>query len=252
MRTILLLSMLLLIGCDDEESCQEVGPISIRIHNLSAYEIVDFNYDNIQTFNSIMPGETTEYMHVADANDLPWRVDMTVNGRDICRRLIDGFGLNILDDGCYTYLHHVYEFGEDKIISGGKVYNNNELVDLNPMNNFCVELEKSDCNPEPNKANVRLRNSTAFDFCNVIMEINNQENAIFGNLAPGDSTCYISFESLKEYPLQCKFNLADEAFIIENPSLHERLEELEVGFYTYNITIIEPHTKLGDIKLSYD
>ncbi len=248
-----LLLMLLLFGCgkdSNDNSCQEDGPINIRIHNLSAYEVIDFNYDNIQTFNSILPGETTEYMQLENANDVPWHLGMVVNGNNISTQLIDNLGLNALKEGCYTYLHYVVEYGEGEIWTGGKVYNNNELVDFNPINNDCVELEKSDCNSESNKTNVRLKNSTAFDFCNVEMKINTQENAIFGNLASGEITCYISFESLKQYPLQCKFTLADEDFIIENPTYHERLEDLSVGFYTYNLTIINPITKLGEIQMS--
>ena len=61
---------------------------------------------------------------------------------------------------------------------------------------------------------------------------------------------YLSFDSLKKYPLECKFNLGDEEFIIENPTDHGRLEDLSDGFYTYNITIIRPYTKFGDIQLS--
>ena len=247
--------MLLLISCGknfNENSCQEDGPINIKIHNLSAYEIIDFNYDNIQTFNSILPGETTEYFQTENANNVPWRLDMIINGRNISRQLIDDVGLEVLEDGCYTYLLYAVEYDEGAIWMGGQIYNNNELVDFNPINNDCVELEKSDCISESNKANVRLKNSTAFDFCNVEMKINNQENAIFGNLASGETTCYISFESLKQYPLHCKFTLADEDFIIENPTYHARLEDLSAGFYTYNITIIKPISKLGDIQMSID
>ena len=58
------------------------------------------------------------------------------------------------------------------------------------------------------------------------LKVNNQENASFGNLESGETTCYISFESLKQYPLQCKFILSDEEFIIENPTYHERLDDL--------------------------
>jgi len=255
--SILILIILLLFGCGkdsdiNEQSCQEDGPINIRIHNLSAYEIINFTYENIQTFNSIKPGETTPYMQLENANDVPWLLDMEIKGKKISRQLIDGLGLTALNEGCYTYLHYAVEFGEGELSTGGKVYDNNELVDFDPINNECVELEKSDCNSEANKANIRLKNATAFDFCNVEIKINNQENAIFGNLTSGETTCYISFESLKRYPLECKFNLADEEFIIENPTYHERLEDLSAGFYTYNIMIIRPNTKLGDIQMSND
>ena len=245
--------ILLLFGCgkDSYQPCQEEGPINIRIHNISAFEVIDFNYDNIQTFNSILPGETTPYMQIERANDIPWVVDMVINGKNIIWGQIDPIGLNALEDGCYTYLHFAVEYGEGEIFAAGKAYNNNLLFDFNPMNNYCVELEKSDCNPVSSKANVRLKNNTAFDFCNVEMKINTQENAIFGNLASGDTTCYISFESLKEYPLQCKFTLGDEDFIIENPTYHERLDDLTAGFYTYNITIVNPITKWGEICLLY-
>ncbi|MDA8693286.1 hypothetical protein N9L92_04420 [Saprospiraceae bacterium] len=255
----LLLMITLLIGCgkestNNDQSCQEDGPkkINIRIQNISAFEVVDFNYDNIQTFSSIMPGETTSYMQLETANDVPWRRDMIINGQEYVQQLIDGLGLIALDEGCYTYLHYSVEYGEGELFPGGSVYSNSDLADFDPINEDCVELEKSDCNPDSTKANIRLKNATAFDFCNVDMKLNNQENSIFGNLASGETTCYISIESLKQYPLQCNFILGDEEFIIENPTYHERLEDLSAGFYTYNIYIIGPHNKFGDIQMSID
>ena len=191
-------------------------------------------------------------MHFENANDVPSTIEMEVEGENIKKILTDNLGLKSLKKGCYTYLHYSFEFGEGEFWTNGKVYANNELTDIDPSNNECVEMDISSCNPEPSKANIRLKNSTAFDFCNVEMDINSQENALFGNLASGESTCYIAFESLKRYPLQCRFMLGDEEFIIENPTFHERLDELSAGFYTYNITIINPSTKFGDIQLSND
>ncbi len=255
----LILVLLLLIGCgrdadEIDQSCQDDGPntVNIRILNLSAFEIIDFNYDNIQTFNSILPGEFTPYMQLETANNVPWSLEMVINGHSIMQRLIDGIGLVELDEACYTFHFFAVETEEGEFIISGKAYLNSDLNGFDPINQYCVELEKSACNPEPNKANIRIRNSTAFDFCNVDIKINNQENAIFGNLASGESTCYMSFESLKRYPLECKFNLGDEEYVIESPNYHEGFEDLSAGFYTYHIYIRRPGHKKGGIVLSTD
>jgi len=248
---------LLIAGCDKEasnnsQSCDgvESSNIKVSIYNTSAFEVVDFNYDNIQTFSSILPGETTSAMELESSFDVPSYREMTINEKFIQLQLIDLHGANALDNGCYTYMLYAYEYDDGEILTGGRIYSNEVLRDFDPKNQDCNELDKEDCDSDNNKINIRLKNSTAFDFCNVEIEMTDQGHVVYGNLASGETTCFISFNIAKEYPLLCVFQLGDEPFIIENPTYHERLDNLPAGFYTYNISIISPTKKLGDIQLS--
>lgn len=254
----LLFVTLLFIGCDkDSENnsnllCEGADPakINVRVHNTSSYEIKNFNYDNIQTFSSIEPGEITNYMQLESSWDQPVFREMTIDDKLISLNLIDILGLTTLEQGCYTYLLHAYEYGEGEFITGGHIYANDVLINFNPNSEDCAELEKSDCNPQPDKVNIRIKNSTAFDYCTVEIDMNSQEHVIYGDIAAGETTCYISLDQAKEYPLSCKLFLGDDEYIIENPSYHDRLEELSSGFYTYNISILRPIVKQAHIQMS--
>jgi len=245
---------LLLLGCGKDSNllCGEADPdqINVRIFNTSSYEIENLNYDNIQTFNSILSGETTSYIQLANSWDVPSLIEMTIEGEMISKHLIDQLGLSKLEPGCHTYLLHAYEYDDGDIYSGGRIYKNDILLNFDPVNQDCVELEKSECNPQSDKANIRLKNATAFDFCNVEVDMNDQDHVLYGNIASGESSCYISLEMAKEYPLLCRFLLGEEEYIIENPTYHERLDELSPGFYTYNISVIRPNIKLATIQMS--
>lgn len=254
-----ILSTLFLISCDREESFEQQceggvpGKINIRVMNLSAFEVQNLSYQQAQTISSLNPGETTEYMQFDFAYSSPSSIEMTIEGQEKRSFLIDNLGLTQLEPGCYTYLLFAVEYGEERdIFSGGAVYDNALLSDINTEAQNCPQLETSVCDTVSNKANIRVKNSTAFDMCNIVIDMTSLDRVIYGDLASGETSCYIPLTIAKLYPLQCTFKLGGEDYLIENPTYHARLDDLPNGLYTYNIYTIRTQDKLGDIQLSND
>ncbi len=254
--TVLLTLFLLSCGTDSENNllCEGADPdkINIRVMNISSFEVQDLNYNNVQTFSSIQPGETTEYMQLENAADVPNTIAMTIGGQEFGYFLIDNLGLTQLNQGCYTYLLYAFEYGEGNIYVNGRVYDNANLVDFNPDIQDCPELENTDCNTEANSISIRVKNSSAFDMCNMAIDMTPTEEAIYGDLASGETSCYIPFTSAKRYPFRCTFKLGDEDYLIENPLYFANLDDLEAGLYTYNTYTIRLQDRFGDIQLSMD
>ena len=241
----LLAVTLLLMSCGTDE-------INIRVMNLSSFEVENLDYQGIQTTGSLQPGEVTPYMMFEEAYTSPTSLAMTIEGEELRYLLIDRLGVSELESGNYTYLLYATNHGENQIFGGGSVFDDGILSDFNPVSENCIPQEISDCNSQSDKANIRVKNSTAFDFCNVVVDITNQNRVIYGDLPSGETSCYLSFNSARQYPFKCTFLLGDEEYLIENPTFHERLDDLEAGLYTYNISIIRPQSKFGDIQMSID
>lgn len=256
--TILLTFLLISCGPDSENNldlnCEGTDPdkINIRVMNISSFDVQDLNYNNVQTFSTLQPGETTEYIPLDGAADVPNTIAMTINGQELRYILIDNLGLTQLNQGCYTYLLHAFEYGEGNIYANGRVYDNANLVDFNPDIQDCPELENTNCNTDVNSINIRVKNASAFDMCNMAVDMTSTEEAIYGDLASGETSCYIPFTSAKKYPFRCTFKLGDEDYLIENPLYFANLDDLEAGLYTYNIFTIRPQDKFGDIQLSME
>jgi len=252
------LLILLTLGCgtdpDIEEFCEGAvqGEINIRVMNISAFEVQNLNYQDVRTFSSILPGETTEYMQLESARDNPSRLDLTIEGMEMRKILTDILGSTELDEGCYTYLLYAVEYDEGNIFIGGRVYDNANLPDLNPISQDCPSIELTDCNTVSDRANIRVKNASAFDMCNIAIDMTVSESVIYGDLASGETSCYLAFSSVRAYPFQATLTLGGEDYLIENPTFHERLDDLENGLYTYSIYTVKPQDKLGDIQLSLD
>lgn len=249
---------LLLLSCGKDPKfnpdllCEETGQgeIFVRILNASAYELKNLEYQNSYTFNSILPGDTTCYIQLESSWDVPNPLRVTIEGDRINNLLIDILGRYSLEPGYHTYWLYAYKYDEGDFYTWGNIYTNDVLKEFDPINRNCSELEKSDCNQDSDKVNIRLKNATAFDLCNVEVDMNNQDHVVYGNLASGETSCYLSFNLAKKYPLACTFVLGDEEYIIENPSYYERIEALPPGKYTYNISLLRPITKLANIQMS--
>lgn len=101
----------------------------------------------------------------------------------------------------------------------------------------CSPHEISDCNEGENSINIRVRNFSRFDICNIeytpYIEIIN-----FGSIKPGDSTCYISESIAYKYPNRINFYLDDTVFT-RNAVDFVGENILENGNYNYNIYMFQ-------------
>ncbi len=112
----------------------------------------------------------------------------------------------------------------------------------------CDEHVVSDCNEDANGVNVRIRNATGFDICN--LELNwGQYN--LGALLDGEESCYYFQEIAYRYPSAYQFYIDDvlwgaEAidFISETP--------LEAGYYTYEIYVINEADRSNSVNFFVD
>lgn len=236
--------------CNNEE--MEPNKINVQIFNLSSFDITNFNYDNKHTFDLLRTGDTSCYIQLDNSWNAPFYQELTINGEEKALHRIDPLGLNQLVPGHYTYLFHAFQYGEGEITFGGKIYDREIIRDFDPVNQNCIELTKSECNPQPNKINIRIKNSTAFDFCNLKLKVTSDNHEVLGNIKAGETTCYLSFDEAKVYPFLCNFILGNNEYIIENPTYHDNLELLPPGNYTYNVYLIRPDTKFAGITMSND
>jgi hypothetical protein len=98
----------------------------------------------------------------------------------------------------------------------------------------CTEHEVATCTTDPNKANIRLRNVSSLDYCNVQTNIC-CGNVNHGNLAAGATSCYRAYE--QAWPnVSFNFSVAADSFqqqIID----HVGDTLLPPGNYTYEISV---------------
>jgi len=245
---------LLLVSCtsDDEVGTpeEENNQINIRIYNSSAFELKDFMYENNQTFSSIMAGETTEYMRLESSYDTPGSYSLTIQEEQIALFTIDFLGNSKLEPGFYTYYFYAYQYDDGQFITGGRILLSEDVPDFDTMNADCMEIETTECETQPSKVNIKVRNTTAFDLCNLEVDFNDQNQATYGSFESGEESCYFTTTFAKRIPLLCKFSIGDEEFRIENPGYYENLDNLAFGSYTYNIALIEPINRIAIIQLS--
>ena len=70
----------------------------------------------------------------------------------------------------------------------------------NDNSSNCIEHSVSACNEDPTKVNIRIRNISAYDFCNVVLSPSG-ETTNYGIVEEDQSTCFRAFESAYNYAL---------------------------------------------------
>lgn len=111
-----------------------------------------------------------------------------------------------------------------------------EILPIVPFEE-CNEHVSTDCLEQENQVNIRIRNFSRFDLCNIVYQpISEKTN--YGLLKSGDSSCYISHESSYGYPYSIDFLLDDTTF--NRTALDFTGESLlSPGYYNYNIFMFQ-------------
>ncbi len=112
----------------------------------------------------------------------------------------------------------------------------------------CIEHQISDCNEDINGINIRIRNDTGHDICNLVLNWNQYQ---LGELLEGEESCYYFQDIAYRYPSQYQFYIDDESwgaeaidFIGETP--------LDPGYYTYEIYVVDELTKSNSVRFIQD
>ncbi|MFK7783645.1 MAG: hypothetical protein AB8B56_00945 [Crocinitomicaceae bacterium] len=98
----------------------------------------------------------------------------------------------------------------------------------------CTEHAVADCNPDPNKVNIRVKNVSDYDMCNfVLWPYDEKFNC--GIIEAGESTCYRSFDIAYSYGY-LKFYISEKEFILQ-PFDFVGEVPLQNGYYTYSVDV---------------
>jgi hypothetical protein len=97
----------------------------------------------------------------------------------------------------------------------------------------CEEHEKTSCGEDVTKTNIRLKNVSNYDFCNVVIGASEMVN--FGIVKSGQSTCYVSFDEAYRYSYVQLFIDGKEFKIQPVDFVGE--EALGEGYFTYSIGV---------------
>jgi len=112
----------------------------------------------------------------------------------------------------------------------------------------CVEHVVSDCNEDASGVNVRIRNATGLDMCN--LELNwGQYN--LGELFDGEETCYYSQDVAYRYPSAYQFYVDDVLWGAEAIDFTGEAP-LDPGYYTYEIFVIDEADRSTSINFFED
>ena len=112
----------------------------------------------------------------------------------------------------------------------------------------CTEHEVTPCMENPDMANLRVKNSSQYDYCNVVVAID--EDVFFGNILSGESSCYIAFNTLYSYAYIQLF-IDGQEFVVQPIDFLGELP-LSKGLYTYNILVPDENGDKYDVELTLE
>ena len=109
-------------------------------------------------------------------------------------------------------------------------------------NIFCEEHQKTNCETDEAKTNIRIKNNSGYDFCNVVLNpFDNSKN--YGNIKNGQITCYRFFETAYSYAYINLF-INDGEYIIQ-PIDYFGETPLGQGYFTYSISVTDINDLYG-------
>lgn len=98
----------------------------------------------------------------------------------------------------------------------------------------CTEHTVSDCNPDPNKVNIRVKNVSDYNFCNVqVSPYSELSNC--GIIKSGELTCYRSYDVAYHYGY-IRLDIGEKEFELI-PFDYVGETSLAPGYYTYSIGV---------------
>jgi hypothetical protein len=112
--------------------------------------------------------------------------------------------------------------------------------------NNCTEHVVAECSEDPSKINIRIRNVSDYDFCNVVLSPDG-DLTNYGSINEGESTCYRSFDFAYSIAY-VKFFIGDKEFVFQ-PFCYFGEEPLPAGNHTYSIDITDFENGKASLKV---
>ena len=113
----------------------------------------------------------------------------------------------------------------------------------------CTEHEVTDCNEVADKANLRIKNTSQYDYCNVLVILENQ-TVNYGNILSGNATCLVAFDLLYTYAYVQLFIDGNE-FVIQPIDFVGEVP-LPEGNYTYKINVPDSSGNMYSVELEFE
>jgi len=245
------------IACDPHipENCGANDKnVNIRIRNLSLFEICNFEYvsvDNPFNFGSLMPGELSCYIPVDSAYGFPLMVNFQIEDRILSNYFaIDFTGDKTLPPGNFTFNFSILNTDGRKLVGGDFDDSGNDRIELTSNIENCrstVELNCASMTGLDNETYLRIINSSILGICNFNVNTEFGNSFRFGNILPGDSTCYLLLDDNRNGKHRFNFGVANVYFqgLLQSPFAEDG--HISGGKYTFYVS---PGDLKGDFVLS--
>ncbi len=115
--------------------------------------------------------------------------------------------------------------------------------------NQCVEHTKASCQEDAGKTNIRIKNDSKYDFCNVTVDPSGKMTN-YGVVKSGETTCYNYFDIAYSYAY-VKLDIGDNEFIFQ-PIDFVGEQQLGLGKFTYSIAVNDYENKTLTITTTKD
>ena len=113
----------------------------------------------------------------------------------------------------------------------------------------CEEQSVAECTQNPNKTNIRIKNNSEFNFCNVVLNPSNG-NTNFGIIKSGETSCYKAFDLAYSYAF-VQLYINDKEYTLQ-PIDYVGEQELGLGNFTYHIDILDIEERSLSINTTTD
>ena len=104
----------------------------------------------------------------------------------------------------------------------------------------CDQHDISDCNSDDKKTNIRVLNSSDYDFCNVVISTTG-ECRNHGKIKSGKYTCYREYD--KAYNYAYVSLMIDGEDLVIQPIDYVGETPLGIGYFTYHLDVEEINNK---------
>lgn len=111
----------------------------------------------------------------------------------------------------------------------------------------CTEHDVAPCNEDPTKVNLRIRNVSDYNFCNVSLNPS-PYNVNYGIIKEGETTCYRPFDFAYSYGY-VELHINGELFVFQPIDFFGEVP-LNTGSYTYSIDVIDYDKRRLSIELN--
>ena len=116
------------------------------------------------------------------------------------------------------------------------------VLSCNKNDDNCAEHHLDTCNTDVEKTNIRIKNNSAYDFCNVVLNPEGRYTN-YGEIKGGETSCYRVYEKAYRYAY-VNLYIDGEEYIIQ-PIDYVGEQPLGKGAFTYLIDVSDINNNYG-------